>query len=326
MPLFDFPLDKLRTYRPEVPEPADFDDFWRRTLADARSHPLDATFERLDDPAYRLTDVFDVTFRGFGGQPIKAWLLLPAGASTPRPCLITFVGYGGGRGLPVEHLAPAAAGFAHFVMDTRGQGSSWAPGDTFDDAGAGPQHPGFMTRGIESPETYYYRRVFTDAVRAVEAAAAHPQIDAARLAVNGASQGGGIAIAAAALAPDRVRLLLADVPFLCHFRRATELIDKLPYAEIANYLKVHRGRVAQVFATLAYFDGVNFAARVRAASLFSVGLMDMVCPPSTIFAAYNRITAEKDIRIYDYNEHEGGGPYQLLERLRFAAQRLAPAR
>lgn len=320
--LFDLPLSELRTYQAPPTEPPDFDAFWQRTLAEAAAHPLEPRFERLADPVYDLVEVYDVTFRGWGGQPVKAWLLAPAAAAGPRPCLVTFVGYGGGRGLPVDHLAPAVAGFVHLVMDTRGQGSSWAPGDTPDEAGSGPQYPGFMTRGIESPETYYYRRVFTDAVRAVAAARAHPSVDAARLAVGGGSQGGGIALAAAALAPGQVRLLAADVPFLCHFRRATELTDKLPYAEIAAYLKCHRGRSERVFATLAYFDGVNFAPRIRARTLFSVALMDTTCPPSTVFAAYNRIRAVRDIRVYDFNEHEGGGSFQAVERLRFAAAHL----
>lgn len=340
MPLFDFPLEKLRTYQPDVARPADFDAFWDRTLAETRSHPLDARFKRVASPIYKLVDVHDLTFNGWGGQPVKGWVIAPAGAAGAadvadaahvacavgaagkRPAVVSYIGYGGGRSLPIDHLAPAIAGFVHVVMDTRGQGAAWSPGDTPDDAGGGPQHPGFMTRGIESRETYYYRRVIADAVRAVEAARAFDSVDAGRIAVRGGSQGGGLALAAAGLLGDGVKLLAADVPFLCHFRRATEIIDKLPYNEIARYLSVHRGRAEQVFETLSYFDGVNFAAGVRARSLFSVALMDMVCPPSTVFAAYNRISSPKDILVYGYNEHEGGGVYQMDAWLRFCAEHL----
>ncbi len=100
-----------------------------------------------------------------------------------------------------------------------------------------------MTRGILHPQTYYYRRVFTDAVRAVEAALSHPLVDAGRLAVTGGSQGGGITLAVAGLAPELVKAAMPDVPFLCHYRRATQLIDTMPYAEITRYLKTHRERV-----------------------------------------------------------------------------------
>ena len=127
---------------------------------------------------------------------------------------------------------------------------------------------------------------------------------------------------AAGLAGGRVKLAMPDVPFLCHYRRATELTDRAPYSEITAYLKVHRDRVEQAFQTLAYFDGIHFAPRIAARCLFSAALMDMVCPPSTVFAAYNRVTAPKEIRLYTYNEHEGGGPFQAAEQLRFAAEHL----
>ena len=321
MPLFDLPLEELRTYQAPDTEPADFDAFWQKTIEETKAaHPLDARLERLDDAIYRLVDVYDVTFNGFGGQPIKGWFIEPAGNTKRLPCVLRYIGYGGGRSLPLENLAPAAAGLAHLVMDTRGQGSTWAPGDTGDVVSTGGHYPGFMTMGIESPETYYYRRVFTDAVRAIDVAGAHPHVDPERIAVAGASQGGGIAIAAAALAGERVKIAMPDVPFLCHYRRATEMTDRMPYHEITGYLKVHRDRVEQVFGTLSYFDGVNFAPRITARCLFSVSLMDMICPPSTIFAAYNRIRAPKEIRLYTYNEHEGGGPFQAAEGLRFAAK------
>ena len=81
---------------------------------------------------------------------------------------------------------------------------------------------------------------------------------------------------------------------------------------------MHRDRVEQAFATLAYFDGVHFAPRITARCLFSVALMDLTCPPSTVFAAYNRGTAPRDIAVYEFNNHEGGGPYQLAAHLRLA--------
>lgn len=321
MALFDLPLDELRTYRSASAEPEDFDSFWAKTLQEAREHDLAARFEPVEIPLKTVT-VHDVTFAGFGGHRIKGWLTVPAWANSPLPTVVEFIGYGGGRGLPHTHLLWASAGFAHFVMDTRGQASAWGGGETPDPVGSAPAFPGFMTRGIEDPETYYYRRLFTDAVRAVEAARSHPLVDAARVAALGGSQGGGITLAVGGLVPD-LAAIAPDVPFLCDFPRAMVLTDRAPYREIGNYLKTHRGRTEQLRRTLSYFDGVHFAARGRAPALFSAALEDQTCPPSTVFAAYNAWAhEEKEIEVYDFNDHEGGGPYQQAAQLRWLPGRV----
>ncbi len=314
---FDLPLDQLRDYWPPREEPADFDAFWQETLGEARSLALAPRFDPVD---YRLRtlETFDVTYNGYGGQPVKGWLLLPRERREPLPCVVEFIGYGGGRGFPTDWLLWASAGFAYLVMDTRGQGSKWRKGDTPDlpPEGSNPHFPGFMTQGILDPRSYYYRRVFADGVRAVEAARSHPAVDASRIAVTGASQGGGITLAVAALDPG-VAVAMPDVPFLCHFRRVFQVTDGNPYSEIAHYLEVHRDQVETVFKTLSYFDGVNFAARARAPALFSVGLMDEICPPSTVFAAFNYYGGTKDIRVWSFNHHEGGDSFQDVEKVKF---------
>lgn len=314
---FDLSQPELEMYRPARDEPADFDAFWQSTLATARAHPINASFERVDS-GMRLVDAYDVTFNGYGGQPIKGWLNVPRGIPGPLPCVVEFIGYGGGRGFSIDWLGWPNAGYAHLVMDTRGQGSVWRKGDTPDPEleGGNPQIPGFMTRGILSNQTYYYRRVFTDAVRAVETAMAFDGVDASRIAVAGTSQGGGISIAVAALEP-RVAALMPNVPFLCHFRRATGITDSAPYSEIVAYLKTHRDQVQTVFETLSYFDGLNFAARSHAPALYSVGLMDDICPPSTVYAAWNHHAGPRQISVYPYNRHEGGESFQMLEQMKF---------
>ncbi len=314
--LFDLPLTELQRYYPERREPEDFDAFWQDTLTAARAFDLAPRFEATPTPL-RTVSSYDVTFAGYGGAPVRGWLTLPAGTTQPLPCVVEFIGYGGGRGYPTDHLLYASAGYAHLVMDTRGQGTAWRVGDTSDPQADGAPHlPGFMTQGVRDPRAYYYRRVFTDAVRAVEAARAHPLIDPTRVAVAGGSQGGGITLAVAGLQPD-VTLALPDVPFLCHFDRAVTLTDSAPYSEIAAYCRIHRDEVPRVFETLNYFDGLHFAARARATALFSVGLMDLVCPPSTVYAAFNHYAGQKDIRVYPFNGHEGGDARHSLEKLAF---------
>ncbi|MFX0537074.1 acetylxylan esterase [Ornithinimicrobium sp. Y1847] len=300
----DLPLEELRTYRPEVAEPADFDTFWSDTLEHARSTSSTATAVSAHTPLTTLT-VQDVTFPGFDGDPVRAWFLRPPG-DEPLPCVVEFLGYGGGRGVAHERLTWGSAGFAHLVMDTRGQGSGWGSGGaTADPHGSGPAFPGFMTRGIQSPQTYYYRRLMTDAVRAVDYALSRPDVRADQVAVEGTSQGGGLALAAGAL-HGRVAAVLSHVPFLCHFARALSCTDAFPYQEVVAHLAVHRGTEEQVLRTLSYVDGVNMARRISCPALVSVALMDQTCPPSTVFAAINHLEVTPTVEVYPYNRHEGG--------------------
>lgn len=323
MPLYDLSLAELETYRPQPTAPDDFDDFWAVTLESAREHELEPSFQPVDCMLTEV-EVFDTTFAGWNGERVSGWLLLPHNRPERVPAVLKFIGYGGGRGLPYQHLLMPAAGYATLVMDTRGQGSGWSPGTTPDpepDPGTG-QHPGFLTRGVSDPRSYYYRRLITDAVRAVECAGAHPAIDASRIAVSGISQGGGLALATGALTP-HVSAVLSHVPFLCHFRRAAEITDAMPYKEIGRYLKTRRDQIETTFRTLSYFDAMNFAGRATAPAMFSVALMDDVCPPSTVYAAYNHYAGPKQIAVWHYNGHEGGEMFQDREDLAFLGKHLA---
>ncbi|WOP19317.1 acetylxylan esterase [Raineyella sp. LH-20] len=330
MPFFDLPLDELRAYAPQVREPADFDAFWTRTLAESRSVGGAVAVVPMPTPL-TVVDLYDVTFPGFLGEPVKAWLATPHGATGPLPGIVETVGYRGGRGLAHEAAGWALAGYAYLRMDTRGQGSGSVPGDTADPHGNGPAFPGLMTRGIESPEGYYYRRLITDAVRAVDTLRSLPLVDPDLVSVVGISQGGGLAIAVAGLVEGLVAVT-PNVPFLCHFERAVGLTVDTPYDEINGYLRCHRDLVEPTFETLSYVDAVNFAKRATAPALFSTGLQDQTCPPSTVFAAFNHYGApgsagadDKHIEVYRYNDHKGGEGFQWPLQVGFVERCLSRA-
>lgn len=311
----DMRLDELRRYRPERDEPADFDAFWAGTLERARAAAVPPKLEVVETGMIHV-DTFDVTFSGYDGQPVKAWLRLPKNATGPLPVIVEYIGYGGGRGPAFEPTVWSSLGYAHFTMDSRGQSAVWSGADTADGEFA-PQVGGVMTRGIGSPDTYYYRRLYTDAARAVDTVRELPSVDPARVVVKGISQGGGLAIVAAGLS-DGIAGACVDVPFLCHFRRATQITDGYPYRELADYLQFRRELVEPVFRTLTYFDAVNFAARADAPTLFSAAMMDPICPPSTVYAAFHHWKgAPKEIATWEFNAHEGGGPDQVLRHIAF---------
>src|SRR5690606_10923006 len=116
---------------------------------------------------------------------------------------------------------------------------------------------------------------------------------------------------------------MPDVPFLCHFRRSVEQTPDHPYREIERYLAVHRDRIDQVFETLSYFDGVNFARRISTPALFSVGLMDGIVLPSSVFAAYNHLAStDATIEVYPFNGHEGGQHAQCVRQTQWLKERL----
>jgi cephalosporin-C deacetylase len=173
-----------------------------------------------------------------------------------------------------------------------------------------------MTRGITDRDTYYYRRLFTDAARAVDAARGLEVVDPERVAVIGGSQGGGTAIAAAALVPD-VAALSARVPFLCDFPRALTITDAYPFHEVVDYLATHREQAQRVAEVLTHFDGVNLGGLATAPARFSAALMDDIVPPSTVFGAYHAYAGPKEIAVWPYNGHEGGGTDDDLATLAF---------
>ncbi|GIJ79788.1 cephalosporin-C deacetylase [Micromonospora phaseoli] len=323
MPLFDLPLEQLRQYAPAVAEPADFDAFWQATLHEAASPVLvDVRPEPTD---LRLVDSWDVTFAGFAGDPVRAWYTRPSGVDELLPVVVEYVGYGRGRGLPHERLTWPVAGYAHLLMDARGQSGQYGAGDTPDPHGSAPGGPSPVTRGIMTPQGYYYRRLITDAVRAIQAARALPGVDPGRVVAAGNSQGGGLALAVAGLVSD-LAAVIATAPFLCHFQRAIEITDVGVYGEIVNYLAVNRDAEPAVRRTLSYFDGVSFARRATAAVHFGIGLRDMVCPPSTGFAAYNQYGAatgepspDRTMHVYPFNGHEHGDATQVRRQLRWLA-------
>ena len=333
MPLFDLPLAQLRSYSSDVTPPEDLRQFWDATIREARAFPLDAAFELVEN-YLSVIDTFDVTFAGYGGAPVRGWLHLPAHreAGAALPVVVQYVGYSGGRGLVNQDTRWAQAGYAHFIMDTRGQGYGGTLGETPDPhpSAGDVAHAGLMTRGLGSREDYYYRRVYVDAFRAVEAAQSHPAVDPSKVVLAGVSQGGGIVVATAGLAAGRLDGVIAalpDVPFLQDFPRAIDITPRGPYPEIAQFLARHRDRYDAALAVLRYFDGVNLARWATAPALYSAAQMDDICPPSTVFASFNAYGsgtagssgtgADKEIEVYRFNNHEGGQEHHWIRQLLF---------
>lgn len=324
MAQFDLPIEVLRDYRSADEEPGDFDERWRETMDAAQQHPVIISVDAFDNGLATI-DCWDVRFAGFDGTPVAAWFSRPHGVpeSMNLPVVVEYLGYGRGRGLPHERLLWVSAGYAHLLVDSRGQGGQYGTGgDTVDDWPSAPSAPGVVTRGIFSHGDHYYRRLITDAVRAVDAARHLPRTDAGTVIVVGNSQGGLLALAAAAL-DGKVAACLTSAPFLCDPARALRITESAPWDEIVQYLSVYRDAEVSVMRTLSYVDGVAFARRGRAPVHFATGLRDTVCPPSTVFAAFNAygeyssVDIERRIEVYPFNHHEGGDAVNSRRQLQW---------
>ncbi|MBI2297840.1 MAG: acetylxylan esterase, partial [Armatimonadetes bacterium] len=215
MPSIDWPIDRLVTYQPPLTRTPDFDSFWAETLAAARTRDLDAVLEPVDYPI-RDVRVHRLTFAGFGGRRVHGWYLQPRDIESRKaPVVVQYHGYSGGAGQAHLYLPWVMLGCAVVTVDTRGQG-----GGTGDEDGyPGGSIPGWMTQGILDPAGYYYRKSYTDCVRAIDFVFSRPELDTRHVCVTGGSQGGGLTLAVAGLEP-RVTIAMPDVPYLCHYQRA----------------------------------------------------------------------------------------------------------
>jgi cephalosporin-C deacetylase len=314
MPLVDFPLSQLQEYRPPLTREDDFDEFWEDTLREAAGIPLEPDASRIADypvPGLRLEKVF---YTGWAGSRICGWWLVPPEVAPGahggrRPTLVFYHGYGGSKGQADVYLAWALQGYCVLAVDTRGQSGESTDPKVY----PGGHATGYMTQGWGDPRDYFYRGAFVDCVRALDFVSSRPEVDPERIGIAGGSQGGGLTLAVAALDPkQRARVAMPDVPYLCHFRRAVEVAASPPYTEVANFCRTWPGREETLYRTLSYFDGMNLAGRITCPVLMSVGLQDVVCPPSTVYAAFNHLASqEKEMRTYPYNGHEGNPNHQL---------------
>ena len=301
--LFDLPLAELKRYGGRNPRPADFDEYWQRAGAelDATDLAVELVDAQFQVPCARCRHLY---FTGVGDARVHAKLLQPAAVSAPGPAVLLFHGYRGSSPEWSELLGYVAAGFTVAALDCRGQG-----GESEDPGGVrGNTLYGHIIRGLaDGPDQLLYRQIFLDTAALARIVMALDDVDAARVGATGASQGGGLTLACAALEP-RIRRAAPVYPFLCDYQRVWQMDQaERAYRELRDFFRMcdpTHEREHFYFERLGYIDVQHLAGRIRAQVLMGVGLMDQVCPPSTQFAAYNKITSPKEMVIYPDFEHE----------------------
>jgi cephalosporin-C deacetylase len=303
MPILDMPLEQLKQYNGINPCPVDFDDYWDNALLEMRS--IDPQVELVKAEFQTpFAECFDLYFTGVKGARIHAKYLRPKRASEKHPAILQFHGYTGNAGDWNDKLGYVALGFSVFAMDCRGQGG------LSEDVGGvkGNTFHGQIIRGLDDkPENLLFRQIFLDTAELASIAMNMPEVDENRVCATGGSQGGALTLACASLEP-RIKLVAPIFPFLCDFKRVWEMdLAKDAYQEIRDYFRLfdpmHK-RENDIFTKLGYIDVQNLVKRIKGEVLFATGLMDTICPPSTQFAAYNKIQSKKSMIIYPDYGHE----------------------
>ncbi|MDR0910963.1 MAG: acetylxylan esterase [Spirochaetaceae bacterium] len=319
--LLDLPIPELFKWQGINPRPQDHDAYWERALAEMNS--LDAQAEFI--PASFKTDYaecYDLYFTGVRNARIHAKFAKPKKVSGRCPAVFMFHGYTGNSGNWINLLPYVAAGFAVAFLDCRGQG-----GFSEDSGGVkwNTMH-GQIIRGLdeETPDNLLFRHIFLDTAQLVQIVSALPEVDEGRLGCFGGSQGGALTLACAALCP-QIKKAAPQYPFLCDYKRVWELdLAKNAYQELKDYFRMfdpRHEREEAIWTRLGYIDNQFLAPRIKADVLLFTGIMDDICPPSSQFAAYNKIESKKEVKFYPDFGHEwlpdaDDMTFQLMSELR----------
>lgn len=300
-------------YGTTTTRPADFDRFWENIMKTAQGIPLEARIEPMPQRSTEQVEVFEVTYTSLDHVRIALWYCLPRQRQEPLPAIIHVPGY---VSEPLMPKATAAKGYAALSVAPRGKLRS--------NGQFNPGYPGLLTHNITDRNSYSYRGFYVDACRAVDFLLSRPEVDAARIGVTGSSQGGALTIVTSALRPEIV-CAAAGAPYLCGFMDAARLTHSYPYQEINDYLRLYPEREDQIRQTLNYFDGINFAPRIRCPIIVNVGLRDDVCPPETGYALFREI-GSSDKKLYPYENcmHDAGSYWHAAIVDKFLKAHLHP--
>lgn len=290
-------------------EPENFDAFWRDNLADLAKVPLDPKMELIESASNDKINVYHVSFRNVGlndsrsASRIYGILCVPkAPGKYPAALMVPGAGvrsYNGVRALAEKGVITLQIGIHGIPVNL--------PEDLYTSLRGGALH-GYASSNLDHAPSHYFRRVYLGCVRANDFLTSLPEYDGETLAVVGGSQGGLLSLVTAALDP-RVKMLVCRYP---------------AYADLTGYLHGRAGgwphmmraqsdgtpsrhATPEKIANTGYYDAVNFAKRIKVPGFYLWGFNDETCPPTSMYAAYNQITAPKELLIA---KEAGHGPTQ----------------
>lgn len=295
--------------QPTTTVPSDFLDFWHSNLEKLGEVPLEPVMTLMPERSTYQSNVYHVSFKNIQGR-IYGVLSIPK-TEGKYPAVLHVPGagvrpyFGSNTNQNVISLQVGIHGVAVDEYDS----------PLYQDLGSGPLN-GYMRSNLDDKENYYYKRVYLGMVKAVDFIYSLPEFDGQNLGVMGGSQGGALSIVTAGL-DNRIKYLVSYYPAL---------------SDLTGYLNGRAGGWPHLFKddftnkqekieTSKYYDVVNFAKQVQVPGFYSWGFNDNVCPPTSIYAAYNSIQAEKQLSLYldaahwQYPEQGEEGVNWMLEKL-----------
>jgi len=275
--------------KPTVSNPADFDAFWQNAKADLAKIPMDAKMTLMPERCTEKTNVYHVNLQNYKvGTRLYGILCVPK-KEGKYPAILQVPGagvrpYGG-------DISNADKGYITFQIGIHGVPVTMEP-SVYTDLAAGTLS-GYWNYNMDDKDRFFYKRVYMGCVRANDFITSLPQFDGVNLAVIGGSQGGALSIVTAALDP-RVKSLVALYPALSDV--TGDLSGRAGgwphYFEKPNRVW---NETTSKLATLPYYDVVNFARRLQIPGFYTWGYNDETCPPTSMYASYNVISAPKEL-------------------------------
>lgn len=289
---------------------ADFDAFWKRSVEELRSVPLEVRRKKVETPYDKTMTTYEITFNTHDDTWGRAWFSCPNGAKGKPPCVARFHG-GSMKGEIYPDVV--ATGVCCFTMDVRSQG-----GRVMDKANyrTGDYNGGLMTRGVLDKNDFYMRNIYLDAVRVMDVIAELEEVDPERIVTLGGSQGGALSIVASALS-GRSRKCYTFVASYNILHKRVELGSGI-FKSTHEFLKVYPEHTDAVMETVSYFDVNNLVSLLKVPTSFCIGLADQICLPEFVYSVYTHAECEKELMMVPFCPHCYPDPYKAFVEFELA--------
>jgi cephalosporin-C deacetylase len=279
--------------QPTVKDPSDFDIFWSDAIAEARKVNLDPRITLMPERCTSNVNVYQISFQNEAiGSRIYGILAIPKKPGK-YPAILRVPGagirpYAGDSRTADVGIITLEIGIHGIPVNLDAQ--------VYDNLANGALSNYWNIR-LNNRDAFYYKRVYLGCVRAVDFIFTLPEFNGTDVAVTGGSQGGALTIVTAGL-DKRIKYMAAMFPALCdHTGYLNKRAGGWPH-----YFRNAEPKPGEI-ETLGYYDVVNFARRITIPGFYSWGYNDQTCPPTSMYSAYNVISAPKELKIFQETGH-----------------------